>query len=65
MYRDRIAALAPAYDPRHIEAYMRVENNTLDWMSAGRFACEVEIARQCVDGGGREMAERLAQSYGM
>mgnify|MGYP001582168410 CR=1 FL=1 len=52
------------YDPRHIEAFMRVERNALDALSARQFAREVSIARQCVDEGGRDTAERIAKSFG-
>lgn len=53
------------YEPRHIEAYMRLECGTLDGLSRERFNAEVEISRQCVDAGGVEDAEALAQSYGL
>ena len=64
MYRTRIQAIVPTYDPRHIEAYMRVEHSTLDGLSASRFRSEVHMARACVDQGGAEMAERVAKSFG-
>lgn len=67
-YTARIAALlnpADTIDPRHVEAYMRVEHSTLDGLSARRFASEVVIARQCIRDGGRDMAERIAQSFGL
>lgn len=53
------------YDPRHIEAYMRLEHSTLDGLSARQFADEVEVSRQCVDAGGSADAENLALSYGL
>lgn len=65
MYRETIKSLAPKHDPRHIEAYMRVEHSTLDGLSRQQFAAEVRVAAQCVDEGGIEMAERIAKSFGM
>lgn len=65
MYRDRIKNLAPGHDPRHIEAFMRVEFGTLDHLGPDRFRAEVAIAVACIEEGGIEMAERLAKSYGL
>lgn len=65
MYRDRIKQLAPTYDPRHIEAFMRSEHGTLDHLSPDAFAAEVCIAAMCIEDGGREFGERLAKSYGL
>ncbi len=64
-YADRIAELAPGYDPRHIESFMRVARPTLDGLPSWQFAEEVEIAKGCFDEGGAEMAERCAQSFGI
>jgi hypothetical protein len=64
MYQQKIKSLAPSYDPRHIEAYMRVEHNTLDKLSPSRFKSEVMLACMCVDEGGAEMAEKIAKSFG-
>lgn len=64
-YAETIRSIAPSYDARHVEAYMRVEHDTLDWISASRFAAEVRIACACVDAGGTEMAERIARSFGL
>lgn len=65
MYRARIRDLAPAYDPRHVEAYMRSAHATLDGLSEDEFKYEVRMACACVDQGGWPAAERLAQSFGM
>ena len=65
MYRQRIKQIAPAYDPRHIEAFMRSAHGTLDHMPAWLFKQEVRMAMECIDQGGKDMAERLAKSYGM
>ena len=64
-YTDQIHALSAGYDPRHVEAYMRVEHNTLDHLRPGRFAAEVRFAVACVDEGGLDMAERVAKSFGL
>lgn len=64
MYRTMIESAVPGYDPRHIEAYMRVEHSTLDGLSPSRFKAEAKLAAACVDEGGIEMAERIAKSFG-
>lgn len=50
-------------DPRHIEAWIRVEHSTLDWISCERFDSEVEIAIDCCEQAGQRDSERLAVSY--
>ncbi len=62
-YTDQIQKLAPMYDWRHIEAYMRIEHGTLDHLTPRRFASEVAFCKQCVDMS-IEDAEKLALSYG-
>jgi len=52
------------YDPRHIEAYMRLEHSTLDGLAAWQFDQEVATAAACIDAGGTNEAEALAESYG-
>lgn len=67
-YTARIAALLNPIDnidPRHIEAYMRVEHSTLDGLSVRQFAKEVCIAQACIRESGKEMAERIARSFGL
>lgn len=53
------------YDPRHIEAYMRLGHATLNGLSASQFRQEVEIGIQCIDADGTDNAERNAQSFGL
>jgi len=53
------------YDPRHIEAYMRLDHSTLDGLSKKQFTYEVEVCRRCVDFEGAEEAEALAKTYGL
>ena len=53
------------YDPRHIEAYMRLEHSTLDGLSKQQFDAEVAMAVQCVDAGGTQEADALAESFGL
>ena len=65
MYQQRIRDLAPGYDPRHIEAYIRVAHSTLDGLSPQEFRYEVRVACGCVDEGGLPMAERIALSFGL
>ena len=59
--RERIAKLAPdGPDPRHIEAFMRLRNDQIDWLSQRRFAREVAAARAlaAVDPARAEMLAR-------
>lgn len=65
MYQDLLRELAPTYDPRHLEAYMRLWYGVLDHLDREAFRLEVEICAACVDAGGVEAAEKLAQSYGL
>jgi len=65
MYRHRIKELAPGYDPRHIEVYMRVAQPTLDALSPEEFKHEVRVACGCVDEGDLSMEEWIAISFGM
>lgn len=53
------------HDPRHVEAYMRLEHSTLDHLPRERFGAEVRIAVACIRHAGPEMAERCARSFGM
>lgn len=64
-YKEQIEALAPDYDARHIEAFMRLEHSTLDGLSKEQFEKEVAVAVVCIEEGGRDMAERTARSYGL
>jgi hypothetical protein len=52
------------YDTRHIEAYMRLTNDTLDGLSVEQFNQEIEASRMCIDQSGSS-AEMLAQSFGL
>lgn len=52
-------------DPRHIEAFMRIEHGTLDHLSQVAFRQEIRIGLDCISEGGVEGAESLAQSFGL
>jgi hypothetical protein len=52
-------------DPRHIEAYMRLEHSTLDGLAEWQFNAEVETACACVAVDGTEGAEACARSFGL
>lgn len=64
-YAEPIKRIVPELDPRHVEAYMRLEYGTLDHLSASRFASEARTAASCVVMGGTDEAESLAISYGL
>lgn len=52
-------------DPRHVEAYMRLEHSTLDGLSRSQFKQEVAIGIACIEEGGILAAESCAQSFGL
>ena len=54
-----------AADPRHIEAYMRLEHPTLDGLAPWQFDDEVKIALECIMCDGVINAESCAQSLGL
>lgn len=53
-----------AADPRHVEAWMRLEHPTLDALSAAQFEHEVGIALLCIDEASPQENEALAESMG-
>ena len=52
-------------DPRHIEAYMRLQYSTLDHLSTKQFFMEVLTSLECIKVDGKENAENLAQSFAL
>lgn len=54
-----------AADPRHIEAWLRLEHGCLDAMSRQQFTDEVTIAMQCIAAAPKAESEALATSYGL
>lgn len=60
---------ATGYDPRHVEAYIRLEHRTLDGLSRKQFKWEVGIAVECIRQvtaeEGIESVEVLANTYGL
>jgi len=64
-YRESILKIAPDCEPRHVEAWMRVEHPTLDHLSPTRFKREVTLALDCIAEAGAEQSEALARSYGL
>lgn len=51
------------YDPRHIEAYLRLQHGTLDHLSTDQMRDEIEVCVLCVDADGEAAAESLADTY--
>lgn len=52
-------------NPRHIEAWMRLEHPTLDGLSRQQFRYEVLMAIECIKAAGEAESEGLAQPYGL
>lgn len=63
-YAEQIKSLS-SNDPRHVEAWMRLEHGTLDHLDAARFESEVCAANACITEAGAEESEALAASYGL
>ena len=54
-----------AADPRHVEAWMRLEHGCLDGLSRQQFTDEVTIALRCIAAGPLADSDALATSYGL
>ena len=54
-----------AADPRHVEAWMRLEHGCLDGLAPAEFAHEVKAALGCIAAGPVSDSEALATSYGL
>jgi hypothetical protein len=55
----------PQIDPRHVEAFMRLEYSTLDHLTRRQFSGAVKRMVREVEAIGPADAERLAKSYGL
>jgi hypothetical protein len=64
-YQRRIADLTQNVDPRHAEAWIRLEHPTLDGLSAAEFERGVEEALLCIRAAGPDESEALAASFGL
>ena len=51
-------------DPRHVEAYLRLESSTLDAWSRSKFVSVIPEVIETIDANPGQ-AEKLADSYGM
>ncbi len=67
MIREALALIGRiGVDPRHVEAWMRLEFGCLDGLGTlQRFRHEVATAVECVDATEPGQSERLAASYGL
>lgn len=64
MYQDLIREIDPTCNPRHVEAWMRLQYGTLDHLPRETFADEIKMAKACeIEEPGS--GERLAQSMGL
>ena len=55
----------PRYDPRWIEAYMRLEHPTLNGLSFDAFVKDALICIEVVKEAGKKEAEACAKSFGL
>ena len=64
-YQRLIAEHTRDADPRHVEAWLRVEYPTLDGLSRRELIEEIDIALACAREAGAEQSEALAASFGL
>ncbi len=64
-YTETFRLMQPTHDPRHIEAFIRVQYGTLDHLDRRMLEMESAIAAECITVGGLDEAEALAQSFGL
>lgn len=64
-YQRFIAEHIRDVDPRHVEAWMRIEHPTLDGLSRQEFIDAMHAALAAVIDAGPEESERLAASFGL
>ena len=66
LYQQRITEIVgPNYDPRHVEAFMRVQYGTLDHLPRDLFDEDARFCAVCIDEIGTAEAEKVARSYGL
>ena len=54
-----------AHDPRHIEAFMRIQYGTLDHLPRSKFEEEVKLFHMGGASGGGDEWEECAKSFGL
>ena len=64
-YQRFIAERVKDVDPRHVEAWMRLEHPTLDGLSQVEFTRAMYAALAATIDAGPEESERLAASFGL
>jgi len=64
-YHRFIAERTRDVDPRHVEAWMRVEHPTLNGLSRREFIEAMHAALGCAIDAGAEESEALAASFGI
>jgi hypothetical protein len=64
-YPRAIAERTNGVDPRHVEAWMRIEHPTLDGLSEAQFSAEMYAALAVAIDAGPEMSEALAATFGL
>ena len=64
-YQRRITERTHDVDPRHVEAWMRLEHPTLDGLSAAELEHEIDLAAALVVAAGPTESEALAASFGL
>lgn len=64
-YSETFKTLQPKFDPRHIEAYVRLEYRTMGHLSIDTLRREARLAAKCIQLDGLAQAERLAVTFGL
>jgi hypothetical protein len=65
LYQRRIARRTSDVDPRHVEAWMRLEHRTLDGLSAAEFDRQIDIAVAAIATAVPTESEALTASFGL
>jgi hypothetical protein len=64
-YQRLIVEQTREVDPRHVEAWMRLEHPTLDGLSSAEIEREIDIAMATIATAGPAASEALAASFGL
>jgi hypothetical protein len=52
-------------NPRHVEAWMRLEHSCLDGLGKAQFDAQVAVAISCIDAATTKESESLAESFAL
>lgn len=65
IYQTIIHEIDPSVNPRHVEAWMRLQYGTLSHLSHEEVKVEIKIIKSVIAASDEGSSEALAQSYGL